>query len=221
MKPLISPSILGVDFGHLADSVDMVNRSVAEYIHLDVMDGVFVPNISFGFPVIRSIADICKKKLDAHLMIIDPDRYIDRCSECGCSLVSVHYEACTHLDRVLSHIREKGMKAGVVLNPHTPVCSLEYTVEYADFCLLMSVNPGFGGQKFISSTYRKIEELRKMTDRLGLTQFQIEIDGGVSAGNAGRLVDAGADILVAGNAVFNSSDPIGMIEQIRNEGTIK
>lgn len=221
MKPMISPSILGVDFAHLSEAVDAVNRSVADFIHLDVMDGVFVPNISFGFPVIRSVAEISEKPLDAHLMIIDPDRYIDECFKSGCSMVSVHYEACTHLDRVLSHIREKGMKAGVVLNPHTPVSSLEYSVEYADFALLMSVNPGFGGQEFIPSTYRKIENLKKMTDRLGLRDFHIEIDGGVCRDNARKLAEAGADILVAGNAVFKSADPMAAIEQIRDAGEIR
>lgn len=221
MKPMISPSILGIDFSHLSEAVDVVNRSVADFIHLDVMDGVFVPNISFGFPVIKSVSGISQKPLDAHLMIVDPDRYIDECSNSGCSMVSVHYEACTHLDRVLSHIRERGMRAGVVLNPHTPVSSLEFTVEYADFALLMSVNPGFGGQEFIHSTYRKIEDLRKITNRLGLHDFHIEVDGGVSHENALRLTEAGADILVAGNAVFHSSDPISSIEQIRNAGEIK
>jgi len=207
MNVMVSPSILGVDFGHLSDAIEIINRSEAEFVHLDVMDGVFVPNISFGFPVIKSIAAISKKRLDAHLMIVNPDRYIQECKNTGCDMVSVHYEACTHLNRVLTGIRELKMKAGVVLNPHTPVSGLEYSVEYADFALLMSVNPGFGGQEFIPSTYRKIKELRRMADRLGLKDFHIEIDGGVNTENAARLVEAGADILVAGNSVFKSSDP--------------
>ena len=213
----LSPSILGVDFTELRKVLDILNDSEADFLHLDVMDGVFVPNISFGFPVMKSISSRTKKPVDAHLMIIDPDRYIERCEECGCSMVSVHYEACTHLDRVLSHIREHGMKPGIVLNPHTPVSVLEYSVEKADFVLLMSVNPGFGGQKFISSTYRKIEEVRKMTDRLGLKNFHIEIDGGVNPDNALKLIDAGADILVAGNAIFNSPNPAAMISLLKKQ----
>lgn len=218
---MISPSILGIDFGHLSDAVDIVNHSSADFIHLDVMDGVFVPNISFGFPVIKSISSISLKKLDTHLMIVNPERYIQKCKDSGCSMVSVHYEACTHLHRVLTQIKELGMTAGVVLNPHTPINGLEYSVEFADFVLLMSVNPGFGGQEFIPSTYRKIEELRRMTDRLGLKEFHIEIDGGVNEENASRLTNAGADILVAGNAVFNSDNPVDMIDRIKIAGTIR
>ncbi len=215
MSHRISPSILGVDFTELGKVLDIINESEADYIHLDVMDGVFVPNISFGFPIIKSISSHTRKPMDAHLMISDPDRYVERCAECGCSMVSVHYEACTHLDRILSHIREYGMKAGIALNPHTPASVLEYSIEKADFVLLMSVNPGFGGQKFISSTYRKIEEVRKMADRLGLKDFSIEIDGGVNSDNAGKLVDAGAGILVAGNAVFNAPNPSEMIRSLK------
>jgi len=213
---IVSPSILGADFCHLAEVIDIVNHSEAELIHLDVMDGVFVPNISFGFPVIKHISKISEKPLDVHLMIVDPDRYIETCREAGAGWVSVHYEACTHLDRVLSHIKELGMKAGIVLNPHTPVSVLEYSLENADFVLLMSVNPGFGGQKFIPSTYRKIKELRDMADRQGLKNLKIEVDGGVNAENAARLAEAGADILVAGNAVFASDDPAAVISAIRN-----
>ncbi|MBQ0006984.1 MAG: ribulose-phosphate 3-epimerase [Alistipes sp.] len=215
MSHRISPSILGVDFTELGKVLNIINESEADYIHLDVMDGVFVPNISFGFPVIKSISSHIGKPMDAHLMITDPDRYVERCAECGCSMVSVHYEACTHLDRILSHIREYGMKAGIALNPHTPASVLEYSIEKADFVLLMSVNPGFGGQKFISSTYRKIEEVRKMADRLGLKDFPIEIDGGVNSDNAGKLVNAGAGILVAGNAVFNAPNPSEMIRLLK------
>lgn len=215
---VVSPSILGADFCHLADVLDIINRSEAELVHLDVMDGEFVPNISFGFPIIKQISGISAKPLDVHLMITDPDRYINVCRDSGASWVSVHYEACTHLDRVLSHIRELGMKAGIVLNPHTPVSSLEYSLEKADFVLLMSVNPGFGGQKFIPSTYRKIEELREMASRQELTDLKIEVDGGINTENASRLVQAGADILVVGNAVFHSENPVAMISAIRNCG---
>ncbi len=213
---VVSPSILGADFCHLAEVIDIVNHSEAELIHLDVMDGVFVPNISFGFPVIKHISKISEKPLDVHLMIMDPDRYIETCKKSGAGWVSVHYEACTHLDRVLSHIKELGMKAGIVLNPHTPVSVLEYSLENADFVLLMSVNPGFGGQKFIPSTYRKIKELRAMADRQELKNLKIEVDGGVNTDNAARLTEAGADILVAGNAVFASDDPAAVISAIRN-----
>lgn len=207
----VSPSILGADFGHLSQVIGTVNSSEAGLIHLDVMDGVFVPNISFGFPVIRHISALSRKPLDVHLMIVDPDRYIQQCRDAGASLVSVHYEACTHLNRVLSHIRELGMKAGVVLNPHTPVSVLEYSLQDADFVLLMSVNPGFGGQKFIPSTYRKIKDLRTLADRTGAGGLEIEIDGGVTVENAGPLADAGADILVAGSAVFKAEDPAAVI----------
>lgn len=213
---IVSPSILGADFCHLAEVVDIVNRSEAELIHLDVMDGVFVPNISFGFPVIKNISRISAKPLDVHLMIVDPDRYIAACKDAGAGWVSVHYEACTHLNRVLSHIKESGMKAGIVLNPHTPVSVLEYSIENADFVLLMSVNPGFGGQKFIPSTYRKIEELRKIADRQGLKNLKIEVDGGINTENAAVLAEAGADILVVGNAVFTADDPVSVISAIRN-----
>lgn len=210
---IVSPSILGTDFTRLGETVDLINASPAEMIHLDVMDGVFVPNISYGFPVITSIAKHSTKILDAHLMITDPDRYVNLCSEIGIRCLSVHYEVCTHLHRVLSHIREKDMKAGVALNPHTPVSALEYSLEYADYVLLMGVNPGFGGQKFIENTVHKTADLRKRIDSLGL-KVQIEIDGGVSESNAQILADAGADILVTGNAVFSSENPTKVIDAI-------
>jgi len=216
----VSPSILGADFCHLADVMDIINHSEAELVHLDIMDGVFVPNISFGFPIIKQISGLSARPLDVHLMIVDPDRYITKCREAGAGWVSVHYEACIHLDRVLSHIRELDMKAGIVLNPHTPVSVLEYSLDKADFVLLMSVNPGFGGQEFISSTYRKIKELREMADRQGLKDLKIEVDGGINTENAARLVRAGADILVVGNAVFSSEDPAAVISAVKNSGVI-
>ena len=195
----IAPSILTSDFTRLGETIDMLNSSQCDYIHLDVMDGVFVPNISFGFPVIRNIAKRAAKPLDVHLMIVDPD----------------HYEACTHLHRSLQNIRANGMKAGVVLNPHTPVSSLEYIAEYCDMIVLMSVNPGFGGQSFIESTYRKISETREMLLRVG-SHALIEIDGGVNLTNAAALRDAGADVVVTGNAVFASEDPVATVELFKS-----
>lgn len=212
---LISPSILSSDFTRLGQSVEMLNASECDFIHLDIMDGMFVPNISFGFPVIKNIAAIAEKPLDVHLMIMDPDRYISVLKDSAPEYVCVHYEACTHLHRSLQNIRANGMKAGVVLNPHTPVASLEYTVEYCDMVVLMSVNPGFGGQSFIESTYRKVEECRKMIDRLGSAAL-IEVDGGVNPANAGSLRDAGTDIVVVGNAVFAASDPADVIHRIKS-----
>lgn len=209
----ISPSILSSDFTRLGESIEMLNDSDCDLIHLDIMDGVFVPNISFGFPVIKNIAARTKKKLDVHLMIIDPDRYISVLKESSPEYVCVHYEACTHLHRSLQSIKAAGMKAGVALNPHTPVSSLEYIAEYCDMILLMSVNPGFGGQSFIESTYRKVEECRKMIDRLG-SKALIEVDGGVNAKNAKTLQNAGCDIVVVGSAVFSAPDPKAMISTI-------
>ena len=194
----IAPSILTSDFTRLGETIDMLNSSQCDYIHLDVMDGVFVPNISFGFPVIRNIAKRAEKPLDVHLMIVDPDRYIGVLRDAEPEYVTVHYEACTHLHRSLQNIRANGMKAGVVLNPHTPVSSLEYIAEYCDMIVLMSVNPGFGGQSFIESTYRK------------------EIDGGVNLTNAAALRDAGADVVVTGNAVFASEDPVATVELFKS-----
>ncbi len=211
---LISPSILSSDFTRLGQSVEMLNASECDFIHLDVMDGMFVPNISFGFPVIKNIAAIAKKPLDVHLMIMDPDRYIPVLKNSSPEYVCVHYEACTHLHRSLQNIKANGMKAGVVLNPHTPVTSLEYIAEFCDMILLMSVNPGFGGQSFIENTYRKVEECRKMVDRLG-TGTLIEVDGGVNPSNAGALRDAGTDIVVVGNAVFSAPDPADVIHRIK------
>ena len=211
----IAPSILTSDFTRLGETIDMLNSSQCDYIHLDVMDGVFVPNISFGFPVIRNIAKRAEKPLDVHLMIVDPDRYVSVLRDASPEYVTVHYEACTHLHRSLQNIRANGMKAGVVLNPHTPVSSLEYIAEYCDMIVLMSVNPGFGGQSFIESTYRKISETREMLLRVG-SHALIEIDGGVNLTNAAALRDAGADVVVTGNAVFASEDPVATVELFKS-----
>ena len=210
----IAPSILTSDFTRLGETIDMLNSSQCDYIHLDVMDGVFVPNISFGFPVIRNIAKRAAKPLDVHLMIVDPDRYIGVLRDAEPEYVTVHYEACTHLHR-RQNIKANGMKAGVVLNPHTPVSGLEYIAEYCDMIVLMSVNPGFGGQSFIESTYRKISETKEMLQRLG-SKALIEVDGGVNLTNAGALRDAGADVVVTGNAVFASEDPVATVELFKS-----
>lgn len=212
---LIAPSILTSDFTRLGETLEMLNSSPCDYIHLDVMDGVFVPNISFGFPVIRNIAKKAAKPLDIHLMIVDPDRYIGVLRDAAPEYVTVHYEACTHLHRSLQNIRANGMKAGVVLNPHTPVSSLEYIAEYCDMIVLMSVNPGFGGQSFIGSTYRKIAETKELILRTG-SKALIEIDGGVNLTNAGALRDAGADVVVTGNAVFASENPTAAVELFKS-----
>ena len=211
----ISPSILTSDFTRLGDTIDILNSSQCDYIHLDVMDGVFVPNISFGFPVIRNIAKKAAKPLDVHLMIVDSDRYIGVLRDAEPEYVTVHYEACTHLHRSLQNIRANGMKAGVVLNPHTPVSSLEYIAEFCDMVVLMSVNPGFGGQSFIESTYRKVAETKELLLRLG-SHALIEVDGGVNLTNAGALRDAGADVVVTGNAVFASEDPVATVELFKS-----
>ena len=213
MGVLIAPSILSADFGNLGRDVEMVNRSAASFVHLDIMDGLFVPNISYGFPVIKAIAKQARKQLDAHLMIVDPDRYFQRFADLGIVNLSVHYEACTHLHRSLQAIKSLGMKAGIALNPHTPLSSLQEILPYTDFVLIMAVNPGFGGQSFIESTYSKVERLKKMIVENN-PECKIEIDGGVTLTNAPRLVECGADILVAGNSVFTSKDPEQTIEEL-------
>lgn len=203
---LISPSLLSADFGNLQRDIEMLNDSQCDWLHVDVMDGIFVPNISFGQPIVKHIKKHARKPLDVHLMIMDPGRYIADFRDAGADILTVHYEACTHLDRTLHAIRDAGMKCGVVLNPHTPVSLLEDTVQICDMVLLMSVNPGFGGQKFIENTYSKVRQLRQLCDSKN-PQCLIEVDGGVNTTNAPLLFESGADVLVAGNAVFKSPDP--------------
>ncbi len=213
-KIKIAPSLLAADFGNLQRDVEMVNDSMADWHHLDIMDGVFVPNISYGMPVVKSIAEHATKPLDVHLMIIDPDRYIKTFANLGAHVLTVHYEACTHLHRTLQAIKAEGMKAGVALNPHTNVNVLEDTLNDIDVVCLMSVNPGFGGQSFIENTYEKIKALRELIRRKDANTL-IEIDGGVTSKNALALKDTGADILVAGSFVFKSEDPAQTIKELK------
>lgn len=212
-KKLIAPSMLAADFSNLAHDIALVNQSDADWFHLDVMDGVFVPNISFGMPVIKSMAKHTTKPLDVHLMIVEPDRYIQTFADLGADVLTVHVEACTHLHRILQSIKAKGMKAGVALNPHTPVASLSHIIADIDLVCLMSVNPGFGGQSFIEATYEKVRELRTLIDENKASTL-IEIDGGVTNQNASQLVAAGADVLVAGSYVFSASDPTATIANL-------
>jgi ribulose-phosphate 3-epimerase len=214
MDHLVSPSLLSADFSNLAKDISLINNSAADWIHCDIMDGVFVPNISFGFPVVDTIKKIARKPLDVHLMIVDPDRYLSRWKETGADILTVQYEACTHLNRTVSEIRNLGMKAGVAINPHTPVSLLKNTLPYIDMVLIMTVNPGFGGQSFIMECYNKIAELRKMIDE-GHHKVLIEVDGGVDTKNARRLVETGVNVLVAGNTVFNSKDPVETIRKLK------
>jgi ribulose-phosphate 3-epimerase len=207
MKHLIAPSVLSADFANLQNDIEMINRSQADWFHIDIMDGVFVPNISFGFPVLKAIQKHASKPLDVHLMIVDPDRYLQEFKQAGAENITVHIEACTHLHRTLHAIKDLGCRAGVAVNPHTPVTLLEDIIEDIDLVCLMSVNPGFGGQKFIENTYKKIRTLRSMASGRN-DGLLIEIDGGVSNQNALKLIQAGADVLVAGNAVFSAADPI-------------
>lgn len=211
---LIAPSVLSADFGNLQCDIEMINGSQADWFHVDVMDGRFVPNISFGFPVMKAIQEHAKKFVDVHLMIVEPEKYVEEFINYGADLVSVHYEACTHLHRTINLIQDKGAKAGVVLNPSTPVWVLEDIITEVDLVLLMSVNPGFGGQKFIENTYKKIRETKELILENNSTAL-IEIDGGVNTENAPKLFEAGADVLVAGNAVFASENPERTIELLK------
>lgn len=212
---IIAPSILSADFTRLGEAIEMLNKSEADWIHVDVMDGVFVPNISFGMPIISQVKKIAKKPLDVHLMIVDPDRYLETFQKCGADIITVHYEACNHLHRTISKIKELGMKAGVVLNPHTPVENLTDILPYLDLVLLMSVNPGFGGQRFIETTLAKTKRLREMAKK-SQPNLIIEIDGGVDLNNISALVVAGADAFVAGNTVFGSANPTETISKLKN-----
>ncbi len=214
MNKLIAPSLLSADFLHLSKDIDMVNRSQADWFHCDIMDGVFVPNISYGIPVVQAIKKEAQKPLDVHLMIVEPDRYFEKFKNAGADIITFHYEASTHIHRSVQMLKSLGVKAGVVLNPHTPVSLLEDILGDLDLVLLMSVNPGFGGQKFIEHTYSKIEKLRKMIEEQGLNTM-IEVDGGVNTENAAKLFAAGADVLVAGNAVFKAEDPMAAIAKMK------
>ncbi len=215
--PIIAPSILSADFLHLGNEIEIINNSAAEWIHIDVMDGVFVPNISFGIPVVKAVRKATKKILDVHLMIVHPEHYFEAFRDAGADIITFHYEASVHIHRSISQIHELGMKAGLVLNPHTPVNSLSDIIHELDLVLLMSVNPGFGGQKFIENTYRRVSELKQMISKTG-KNILIEVDGGISLSNAGKLVNAGTDVLVVGNAVFASGNPTETISQL--QGTL-
>ena len=215
MNTLVSPSLLSANFLNLKEDIEMINKSEADWLHLDLMDGEFVPNISFGFPIIEAVSKICKKPLDVHFMIMHPEKYIERTAKLGAMMMNVHYEACTHLHRTIQQIHNAGMKAAVTLNPATPVSMLEDIIDDVDMVLLMSVNPGFGGQTFIENTINKVKRLRKMIDEAG-TNTLIEVDGGVNAETAPILVKAGVDVLVSGSYVFKSSDPISTIKSLKN-----
>lgn len=214
-KPIISPSILSANFLNIQADIEALNRSEADWVHVDVMDGVFVPNISIGFPLVKQVAEISKKPLDVHLMIVQPEKFIKELKDMRAMMMNVHYETCTHLHRVIQQIKDAGMKAGVTLNPSTPVAMLKDIITDVDMVLLMSVNPGFSGQKFIPQTLNKLKELRELIDNSG-SKALIQIDGGVNLETGKLLVEAGADVLVAGNAVFKAPDMVDMIHQMKN-----
>lgn len=215
MNHLVAPSILASDFGNLQRDIEMLNRSEADWIHVDVMDGMFVPNISFGFPVMEAVKKHATKPLDVHLMIVDPDRYIKEFAEKGADSITVHFEACTHLHRTVQGIKELGCRAGVALNPHTPVAFLDDIIEDLDLVLIMSVNPGFGGQKFIANTYKKLHDLKALSESRNANLY-IEVDGGVGEQNVKQLIDAGANVFVAGNSVFSAADQLQAIKNLKN-----
>lgn len=214
MNHKLSVSVLNANFGQLAQEISMINQSQADWIHLDIMDGVFVPNISFGMPVVAQIKQYAEKPLDVHLMITNPDKYIDAFHEAGADILTVHYETCPHLNRTISYIRERGMKAGVVLNPHTPVSVLEEIIEYVDMVLLMSVNPGFGGQRFITNMFEKVRKLKALCDMKGVAP-DIQIDGGIDNTNIGDLIECGVSVFVVGSFIFRSYDPLNTIKSIK------
>lgn len=211
----VSPSLLAANFANLSPQIDMINQSEADYLHMDIMDGVFVPNISFGFPVLDAVSKICRKPLDVHLMIVEPEKWVNRVRDTGARIMNVHQEACRHLDRTIHQIHEAGMKAGVTLNPATPVVMLSDIIREVDLVLIMSVNPGFGSQKFIENSLKKIKELRALIDLTG-SKAIIEVDGGVNAETAPLLAEAGADMLVSGSYIFGASDPLEKICFLKN-----
>ena len=214
MKPIISPSILSADFAHLSKDMEMINRSEADWVHIDIMDGVFVPNISFGFPVLKFVAELTSKPLDVHLMIVQPEKFIPEVKALGADIMNVHYEACPHLHRVIQQIKEAGMKPAVTINPATPVALLQDIIQDVYMVLIMSVNPGFGGQKFIEHSLTKVRELRSLIDTTG-SKALIQVDGGVNLETGAKLIEAGADVLVAGNAIFGATHPEEVIKQMK------
>ncbi len=219
MSHLIAPSILAADFANLQRDIEMINKSEADWVHVDIMDGVFVPNISFGFPVVKAAKKHAEKPFDVHLMIVEPDRYLENFKETGANGITVHYEVCPNLHRTIQHIKELGCRAGVALNPHTPVALLEDIITDLDMVLIMSVNPGFGGQQFIGNTYKKIRDVKALSRRYN-PDMLIEVDGGVDEHNAAKLIEAGANVLVAGNSVFSAPDPSAAIAHLKHPSGI-